>query len=93
MLPDLEEAIDPYYIPALINLAMVSTNLGDYENARDYLERVLFMDPENQIALYNLGNVYRQKGDKRRAEKYYRNALELNPDFFPTKERLKEIEK
>lgn len=53
---------------------------GDFELARDKLEKAVDLDPKNAEAQGLLGLLYANTGELRKAEKHYENSLELRPD-------------
>jgi tetratricopeptide (TPR) repeat protein len=54
--------------------------MGDYENARQKLEKSLSLDAEYDQTYLLLGQLYTQTGDWALAEEMYRKAVELNPN-------------
>lgn len=62
------------------NLGILAARAGDYDQAIQYFERALQIDPGHTIALQNLGNAYRQKKDWPQAKSTLERALVLNPD-------------
>jgi tetratricopeptide (TPR) repeat protein len=67
------------------NLALVYQDLGDYEKARDLLEKALKSDLKNfgelhpnvAIRKWNLGTVYIQLNDKRKAKELIGQAYDI----------------
>jgi tetratricopeptide (TPR) repeat protein len=62
------------------NLGILAAREGNYDQAIDYFERALKIDPEHSIALQNLGSAYRQKKDWTLAKSALQRALAVNPD-------------
>ena len=66
-------------IVARINLSTALKQLGDSEQAKQQLEQVLIIEPENTEANNHLGVLYEQLGDFEQAAKYFRLALNYSP--------------
>lgn len=73
---------DPENVDALYRLGMYT---NDYEKkpeeAIEYFERVLKLDPGHSFANYDLALIYHNLGDKEKAAAYYRRACENNPEI------------
>ncbi len=63
------------------NAAVVSRRLGRLDEAIEFLQRAILLDPTLPELSFNLGNALAQKGDWDRAISAYRRALELRPDY------------
>lgn len=66
-------------IPAQI--AMVSAELKNYDEAIQYLEVAASMEPQNPKHIYNMAIVMDHKGDAKRAVQFYERALELDSAY------------
>lgn len=66
-------------IPAQI--AMVSADLKNYDEAVQYLEVAASMEPQNPKHIYNMAIVTDHKGDAKRAVQLYERALELDSAY------------
>jgi len=62
------------------NLGIVATREDKTDEAIDYFQHTLDIDPKHVIALQNLGNAYRQKRDWPSARKALERALALSPE-------------
>ncbi len=62
------------------NLGILAAREGNFDQAIQYFQQVLQIDPEHSIALQNLGSAYRQKKDWPQAKIALERALALNPD-------------
>lgn len=70
--------IDQRFIPALIDMGTLRARQGNFNGARQYLERVLAIEPANAAAHANLVTLYRTRGhstDVEQEESRYREAV------------------
>lgn len=61
------------------------------ESAVEKFKKMIALQPENANAYDCLGDAYRAMGDLEKAAEAYRRALEVNPNFKYSKEKLEEI--
>jgi tetratricopeptide (TPR) repeat protein len=73
--------LDPYLVPAIINLANLHYARDEIAEAQALYERAIALDPEVFEAHFNLGNIFHDLGRYRQAQACYRNALKLNPAY------------
>jgi tetratricopeptide (TPR) repeat protein len=73
--------IDPYLVPALINLANIRYARDEIIEAQALYERAVALEPDVFEAHFNLGNIYHDLGRYREAQSCYREALSLNPAY------------
>ena len=67
--------------------------LGDYENARGYLERAAELVRDDAVVFEHLGDLYHAVGELQRARQEYRKALELGGENIETvRRKLKGLE-
>jgi tetratricopeptide (TPR) repeat protein len=65
-----------------------------YEKAKNEFEKILEIDPSNDIAHYNIGSIYYKLNDERNAEKEWKKAIECEKEIVKTEaERASEEEK
>jgi tetratricopeptide (TPR) repeat protein/peroxiredoxin len=62
------------------NLGILAAREGNFDQAIQYFQKALQIDPEHSIALENLGSAYRQKKDWPQAKDALERALALNPE-------------
>ena len=62
------------------NLGILAAREGNVDQAIDYFQHALQIDPSHIIALDNLGSAYRQKRDWLAAQRVLERALALNPE-------------
>ena len=65
----------------LFNRALLRTQIGDYNNALEDYNKVVFYSPDNVLVYYNRAGLYTQLGDYEAAIADYTRAIELYPDF------------
>ncbi len=73
--------IDPYLVPALINLANIHYGKDELAEAQALYERAIGLDPDFFEAHFNLGNIYHDLGRFQEAASCYRTALRLNGNY------------
>jgi tetratricopeptide (TPR) repeat protein len=73
--------LDPYLVPALINLANIHYARDEIIEAQALYERAIALEPDVFEAHFNLGNIYHDLGRYTRAQQCYREALALNPSY------------
>jgi tetratricopeptide (TPR) repeat protein len=73
--------IDPYLVPALINLANIHYSRDEIAEAQALYERAIALEPDVFEAHFNLGNILHDLGRYREAQGCYRDALKLNPAY------------
>jgi tetratricopeptide (TPR) repeat protein len=67
--------IDPYLVPAIINLANIHYGKDELAEAQALYERAIGLDPDFFEAHFNLGNIYHDLGRFKEAAGCYRTAL------------------
>lgn len=72
-------ALDPRFVPALIDLSSILLAQGDLDAAASCCRLALECDPANAKAEIGLGVICREGGDSRGAEAHYERALALDP--------------
>jgi tetratricopeptide (TPR) repeat protein len=73
--------IDPYLVPALINLANIHYARDAIAEAQALYERAVILEPDVFESHFNLGNIFHDLGRYSEAQARYREALHLNPAF------------
>jgi len=73
--------IDPYLVPALINLANIHYARDEIAEAQALYERAIAIEPDVFEAHFNLGNIFHDLGRFAEAQACYRDALKLNPTY------------
>ena len=73
--------VDPYLVPALINLANIHYSRDEIAEAQALYERAIALEPDVFEAHFNLGNIFHDLGRYAEAQACYRDALKLNPAY------------
>ena len=73
--------LDPYLVPAIINLANIHYGRDEIAEAQALYERAIGIEPDVFEAHFNLGNIFHDLGRYPAAQACYRDALRLNPAF------------
>ena len=73
--------IDPYLVPALINLANIHYARDEIAEAQALYERAINLEGDVFESHFNLGNIFHDLGLYVEAQRCYRDALRLNPTF------------
>ena len=73
--------IDPYLVPAVINLANIHYARDEIAEAQALYERAIAIEPDVFEAHFNLGNIFHDLGHYREAQACYRDALKLNAAY------------
>ena len=73
--------IDPYLVPAIINLANIHYARDEIAEAQALYERAITLEPDVFEAHFNLGNIFHDLGRYAEAQVCYRDALKLNPTY------------
>ena len=73
--------IDPYMVPALINLANIHYARDEIAEAQALYERAIALENDVFEAHFNLGNIFHDLGRYLEAQACYRDTLALNPAF------------
>jgi hypothetical protein len=73
--------LDPYLVPALINLANIHYSRDELVEAQALYERAISLETDFFEAHFNLGNIYHDLGMFADAERCYSEAIRLNPSY------------
>ncbi len=73
--------LDPYLVPALINLANIHYARDQIAEAQALYERAVALEGDVFEAHFNLGNIFHDLGRYIEAQRFYREALRLNSMF------------
>jgi len=62
-------------------LGLSFRNLGRFDDAKEYFEKGVKLDPQNSLCLFNLGFIAERQGDATRAEEMFQQTIRTNPNF------------
>ena len=82
---------DPKYVEAWYQRARFSMSQGAYPRSREYLLKILDIEPLNAKAHARLGMAYYYLNEPEMAKKAYQTALALNPNDYNTHYNLGEL--
>jgi tetratricopeptide (TPR) repeat protein len=74
-------ALDPRYVPALVNLGRLLQDAGRAAEAADQYRAALAVQPSHTTAAFNLGTALEDLGRRAEAIAAYRMALEVDGEF------------
>jgi tetratricopeptide (TPR) repeat protein len=80
--------LDPGYAEALNRLAYVYSDRGSYEEAIECLKKYASLQPGHANPFDSMGELYYRMGRLDDAIAKYKEALEVRPDFFPSRASL-----
>ena len=72
--------INPNHSQALNNIAVIFTNLKDYQKAKECYEKAIEINPNYADAYNNLGVIFKKLGENQKAKERYEKAIEINPN-------------
>jgi tetratricopeptide (TPR) repeat protein len=81
----------PSYLSARVTLGRALIETGDYDHAREELEYVLRVAPENLAAIRGLAEIHQRRGEVPQALERYKSALQIarhDPELEETVGRL-----
>lgn len=73
--------IDPYLVPAIINLANIRYSRNELAEAQALYERAIVIEPDVFESHFNLGNIFHDLHRYTEARSCYHAALRLNPTY------------
>jgi tetratricopeptide (TPR) repeat protein len=62
-------------------MGLCQRHLGKLDDAKDYLNQGLKLDPHDPVILFNLGVIAKKQQEQARAEQYLRQSLKINPAY------------
>ena len=73
------------------DLAVQNHQNNNLQDAQNYYQKVLNMDPNHLMALNNLGVIFRELGENQKAKDCYEKAIEINPNYADAHSNLGNI--
>jgi spermidine synthase len=83
--------IDPNYVRALHNLAVIYSMKAEYIRAIEELRKAITIDPDYIEGRYLLAKIFAERGRYKEAETQLREILRINPDFEPARFALEKL--
>ena len=83
--------IDPNHSQSLSNIAVIFSNLKEYQKAKECYEKAIKIDPNYIVAHNNLGNVFKELEEHQKAKKCYEKVIELDPNYIAAYNNLGNI--
>jgi len=62
-------------------MGLCQRHLGKLDDAEDYLNQGLKLDPHDSVILFNLGVIAKKQQEQAQAEQYLRQTLKINPAY------------
>jgi uncharacterized protein (TIGR02466 family) len=63
------------------DLALKNHQNNNLQDAQNYYQKVLELNPDHSQTLNNLGVIYQGLGENQKAKEYYKKAIEINPNY------------
>jgi tetratricopeptide (TPR) repeat protein len=82
----------PHFVDALVNLALVECQRGNFVRARQLLLRARRINPDVAQPHHALGVLAERERRPDRASEHYRDALRVDPGFAPARSNLGRLE-
>lgn len=79
--PFAREADQQKAVKNYVRLGTAYISQGNYDRARDHLQRALQIDPESPGALSAMGLIYQQEGEAELAEKSFQKAIDSDGSY------------
>ena len=73
--------INPNHSQALNNIAVIFTNLKEYQKAKECYQKAIEINPSYQAAHNNLGTIFTNLKEYHKAKKCHEKAIEINPNY------------
>jgi Flp pilus assembly protein TadD len=73
-------------------MGVIAGRFGNYAEARRRFERALSQRPNLPEIVYDMGYLEMIQGNREEAARLMRRVLEMNPNYGPARERLRELE-
>ncbi|MGK9476976.1 tetratricopeptide repeat protein [Melioribacter sp. OK-6-Me] len=83
---------DPKNSSFLDTIGWIYFRLGDYQKAKDYIEKSLSLEPNNETVVDHLGDIYFMLGNKTKAMEYWKKAYDINGNNKKIKEKIEKGE-
>ena len=71
-------SLDPGYVEALNNLGVIYIREGDFDAAKENLEKAVRLNPRHVESYYNMACLYAIKGEAEQGLEYLKKAVSLD---------------
>ena len=68
-------------VKEVFDLAIQNHQKNNLQDAQNYYQKVLEIDPNHADTHNNLGIIFQKLGEAQKAKSYFENAIEFNPDY------------
>jgi len=75
--------VDENSIEVLQRSGYVAMKVSNYDEAKEYYEKIISLDPSDDMAHASLANVFHKLGDEANAEKHHEEAIKLDSEYAP----------
>ena len=73
--------INPNHSQTLNNIAVIFTNLKEYQKAKECYQKAIKINPSYADAHNNLGIIFKEEEEYQKAKECYEKAIEINPNY------------
>ena len=73
--------INPNHSQALNNIAVIFTNLKNYQKAKECYKKAIEINPDYQAAHNNLGTIFTNLKEYQKAKDCFEKAIKINPNY------------
>lgn len=75
--------VDENNIEVLQRSGYVAMQNSEYDDAKEYYEKIISLDASDDMAHVSLANAYHKLGDDMKAETHHKEAIKLDPEYAP----------
>jgi tetratricopeptide (TPR) repeat protein len=75
--------VDENNIDVLQRSGYVAMQNSEYDEAKEYYEKIISLDASDDMGHVSLANAYHKLGDDINAETHHKEAIELDPEYAP----------
>ena len=75
--------VDENNIDVLQRSGYVAMQSSEYNEAKEYYEKIISLDEQDDMAHVSLANAFHKLGDESNAEKHHEEAIRFDPEYAP----------
>ena len=75
--------VDENNIEVLQRSGYVAMQQENYDEAKEYYEKIISLDAQDDVAHASLANALHKLGDEEGADKHHKEAIKLDPEYAP----------